>query len=344
MRARALGLALGWVADRALGDPRRWHPVAGFGAAAAALERQIYAPRRSNGVAHVAVLVGATAAAGVALERLGRRSPLAQVVTTAAATWAVLGGRSLTLEATTIERQLRAGDLMAARAQVRNLVGRDPSTLDPDGVARACVESLAENTSDAVVAPLLWGGLFGVPGLVGYRAVNTLDAMVGHRSERYREFGWAAARVDDAANWVPARVAGALTLAAAPTPERARAAWAAVRRDAPAHPSPNGGVVEAAFAGVLGMRLGGSNTYDGRVEVRGTLGTGPAASVADIAPAVRLAGRVSAASLGVAVLLALGRGRWRQSGSGAAGSGWAGTGGMRSPGGGVPCSVVYAAT
>ncbi|WP_076261210.1 cobalamin biosynthesis protein [Intrasporangium flavum] len=321
MSARALGLALGWLADQALGDPRRWHPVAGFGSAAAALERRTYARSRARGVAHVAVLAGLTAAAGAAVERAGRRHRAVQVLTTAAATWVVLGGRSLSREATTIEGQLRAGDLPAARVQVRNLVGRDPSALDADGVARACVESLAENTSDAVVAPLLWGGLLGVPGLLAYRAVNTLDAMVGHRSERYREFGWAAARLDDAANWVPARVAGALTLASAPTPAHAHAGWRAVQRDAPAHPSPNGGVVEAAFAGVLGVQLGGSNSYEGRVEDRGTLGTGPAASEGDIAPAVRLARRVSAGALATAVLLALVTARSRQSGSGAAGSG-----------------------
>jgi adenosylcobinamide-phosphate synthase len=303
--ARALGLALGWLADQALGDPHRWHPVAGFGSAATALEARTYAPRRRNGVAHVGVLVGATVTLGAVLERVGRRHPLAHTLATAAATWAVLGGRSLVREATTIERQLTAGDLAGARVQVRNLVGRDASALDPDGVARACVESLAENTSDAVVAPLLWGGLLGVPGLLGYRAVNTLDAMVGHRSPRYLQFGWGAARLDDVVNWVPARVAGALTLAAAPTRPRAAAGWAAVRRDAPAHPSPNGGVVEAAFAGVLGVRLGGSNSYGGRVEDRGTLGTGPAASVGDIAPAVRLARCVSAGSLAVAALVAV---------------------------------------
>lgn len=319
MRARALGLAVGWLADQAFGDPRRWHPVAGFGSAATALERRTYAPSRVRGAVHVAVLVGATAAGAGVVERSCRRSALAQVLTTAAATWAVLGGRSLTREATTIERQLRADDLPAARTQVRNLVGRDPSTLDPDDVARACVESLAENTSDAVVAPLLWGALLGLPGLLGYRAVNTLDAMVGHRSERYREFGWAAARLDDVANWLPARVAAALAVASAPAPDRVLAACEAVLRDAPAHPSPNGGVVEAAFAGVLGVRLGGSNTYEGHVEDRGTLGAGPPASVADIAPAVGLARRVSAGALALAVLLAAARAR--QSGSGAAASG-----------------------
>jgi adenosylcobinamide-phosphate synthase len=238
-------------------------------------------------------------------ERATRRRGPARTLVTAAATWAVLGGRSLTREAATIDGQLRRGDLDAARVQVRNLVGRETSTLDADEVARACVESLAENTSDAVVAPLLWGGLLGVPGLLAYRAVNTLDAMVGHRNERYREFGWAAARLDDVVNWVPARVAAALTLASGGSRERAAQARDAIRRDAPAHPSPNGGVVEAAFAGVLGVRLGGSNTYDGRTEDRGTLGTGPAAGVRDIGPASGLARRVSAGSLVVAVAVAV---------------------------------------
>lgn len=301
--SRTLGLALGWALDQAFGDPRRWHPVAGFGSAAAALEQRTYAARRANGAAHVAVLVTAAAALGVVAERATRHSRLAHTLATAAATWAVLGGRSLTREALTINGQLRRGELEIARVQVRNLVGRETSTLDADEVARACIESLAENTSDAVVAPLLWGGLLGMPGLVAYRAINTLDAMVGHRNDRYREFGWAAAELDDVVNWVPARVTVALALALASSGSRERAAqaWDAVRRDARAHPSPNGGVVEAAFAGVLGVRLGGSNTYDGRTEDRGTLGTGPSAGAQDIDAATRLARLVSAGSVAVAV-------------------------------------------
>ncbi|WP_028785511.1 cobalamin biosynthesis protein [Terracoccus sp. 273MFTsu3.1] len=301
--SRSLGMVLGWVLDQTFGDPRRWHPVAGFGSAATALEQRTYAVRRARGVVHVALLVGAATGLGVMAERSTRRSDVAHTLVTAAATWAVLGGRSLTREATTIDGQLGRGDLEAARGQVRNLVGRDTTRLDGDEVARACIESLAENTSDAVVAPLLWGGLLGVPGLLGYRAVNTLDAMVGHRNDRYREFGWAAARLDDVVNWVPARVAAALALASAESRERAAAGWAAIRRDAPAHPSPNGGVVEAAFAGVLGVRLGGSNSYGGEIEDRGTLGDGPAARAPDIAPAARLARRVSAGSLAVAVAI-----------------------------------------
>jgi len=301
--SRSAGLVLGWVLDQLVGDPRRWHPVAGFGRIATSLERRSYAARRGRGVAHVGVLVASTAGLGIVAERVTRRHPVAHTVVMATATWAVLGGRSLVREADRVERQLRPGDLGAARVQVRNLVGRDTTALDAGGVARACIESLAENTSDAVVAPLFWGGLLGVPGLVGYRAVNTLDAMIGHMSPRYVEFGWAAAKLDDLLNWLPARLTAGLTLASGP-PHRALDGWRAVRRDASAHPSPNGGVVEAAFAGVLGIRLGGTNVYAGRVEDRGRLGTGTPAAASDIAPAIRLAEIVSAGSLVCAVLLA----------------------------------------
>lgn len=312
--SRVAGLLLGYAADRILGDPRRWHPVAGFGSLATKLEKQTYAAERARGAAHVALLVGSTAALGLVAERATRRRPILHTLATAASTWAVLGGRSLVVEGEVIDRQLRAGDLAAARVQVRNLVGRDTTQLDADGVARACVESLAENTSDAVVAPLLWGGALGMPGLLGYRAVNTLDAMIGHRTPRYTEFGWAAARLDDVANWLPARAAAATAVAGAwLTGDRAAAdrATEAIRRDAPAHPSPNGGVVEAAFAGVLGVTLGGTNVYEGGAEDRGTLGTGPSPAAYDIARATRLSSRVSLGALGLATFLAWQRKRAR---------------------------------
>ena len=277
--------------------------MAGFGSVAAGLEQWTYADRRAAGVAYLGLLVGAAVGLGAGLQRLGRRHHALDVLVTAAATWTVLGGRSLAREAETIARQLEAGDLGAARVQVRNLVGRDPSALDADGIARATVESVAENTSDAVVAPLLWGALAGVPGLLGYRAVNTLDAMIGHHSPRYERFGWAAARLDDLANWVPARVAGLVAVVAAPLVDGSpAAAWRAVRRDAGRHPSPNAGVVEAAFAGALGVRLGGRNVYAGRVEDRGVLGDGRPVEVRDILRAVRLARLVSLGSLALALL------------------------------------------
>lgn len=300
----AAGLGLGYLLDSLLGDPRRGHPVAGFGRLAQLLEARDYADSRPAGVAHVAALVGSTVALGVVLERVTGRRPLARIVLTAVATWAVLGGGSLRREAETIAAQLADGDLAAARVQVRNLVGRDTAELYAGEVARATVESLAENTSDAVVAPLFWGAVAGLPGLLGYRAVNTLDAMVGHRSPRYLRFGWAAARLDDVANWVPARVAGLVAAGRAPlvggSPSQA---LTVVRRDAKQHPSPNAGVVEAAFAGALGLRLGGENSYQGRVENRGTLGDGRDPEPADIVRAGRLAAAVSGASLVLAVTL-----------------------------------------
>jgi len=304
-RQTAAGLLLGYAVDAVVGDPQRGHPVAAFGRLAAGVERRTYASRRGPGVAHVVLLVGGSALLGGAAERLARR-PVARVVVTAAATWAVLGGRSLRREAAILADQLGRADLAAARVQVTHLVGRDPSRLDGDQIARACVESVAENTSDAVVAPLLWGAVAGVPGLLAYRAANTLDAMVGHRSERYLHFGWAAARLDDVLNLVPARLAGLLAALAAPLVGGSpQVALAVVRRDAGRHPSPNAGVVEAAFAGALGVRLGGVNVYEGHAEDRGTLGDGRSVQVADVARSVRLSRATSLLSLAVAVGVAL---------------------------------------
>ncbi|MCF2533746.1 cobalamin biosynthesis protein [Yinghuangia sp. KLBMP8922] len=297
----ALGLALGVGIDALIGDPRRGHPVAVFGTAAGALEKRMYADSRARGAAYTAVCVGATAALGVAADRLTRRRPAARIAVTAAATWAVLGGTTLRREARAIAAPLTAGDLSAARERLPYLVGRDPSGLDATGIARAVVESVAENTSDAVVAPLFWGAVAGLPGLLAYRAVNTLDAMVGHRTPRHTNFGWASARLDDAANWVPARLTGLLTAAAAPlSGGSARTTWRILRRDGAAHPSPNSGRCEASAAGALGLRLGGRNVYAGRVEDRPALGDGRAPEPADIARANRLSAAVGAASAALA--------------------------------------------
>ena len=178
--------------------------------------------------------------------------------------------------------------------------GATPPTLDATGIVRAAVESVAENTVDAVTAPLLWAAIGGAPAVLAHRAVNTLDAMVGHRNARYRRFGWAAARADDVANWVPARLT-ALAVAAV-RPRRATAVVRTIRRDAGRHPSPNGGVVEAAFAAALGVRLGGTNAYAGTREDRGQLGDGPPATVADGDAAIRLA-RHTAAVIAITVAL-----------------------------------------
>jgi adenosylcobinamide-phosphate synthase len=300
--ARAAGLVLGYAADLAFADPRRGHPVAGFGQAAAALERACWADERRRGAAYAGVLVGGVTGLGWAAQRATRGRPVAEAAIVALATWAVLGGRSLAREGSLMAHLLEQNDLPAARDRLGHLCARDATGLPATELARASVESLAENTSDAVVAPLLWGAVAGVPGLVGYRAVNTLDAMVGYRSDRYARFGWASARLDDLLNLAPARVAAALTVIAAPlVGGRSADAWRVWRKDSPRHPSPNAGVVEAASAGALGVSLGGSNTYDGAPEYRGTLGDGRAVVVADLARSVRLSQVVGFGALLVAV-------------------------------------------
>ena len=169
----------------------------------------------------------------------------------------------------------------------RGLVGRDADALDAGGVVRAAIESLAENTVDAVTAPLLWATVGGAPAVLAHRAINTLDAMVGHRNARYANFGWASARVDDAVNWLPARLTALAVVAV--RPRQAATVATVVRRDAPRHPSPNGGVIESAFAAALGIRLGGENSYGGVAEDRGRLGDGRPPAPADGARAIRLA-------------------------------------------------------
>jgi adenosylcobinamide-phosphate synthase len=298
--SRATGLALGYAADLLLADPRRGHPVAGFGTAASALERRWWRDDRRAGAAYVAVLVGGAVGLGLVVERT--RRPVPRAVATAVATWVVLGGTSLDREGAAIERLLDQGRLDDARVRLTHLVGRDTSQLTEAEVVRAAVESLAENTSDAVVAPLVWGTVAGVPGLLGYRAANTLDAMVGHRSARYERFGWAAARLDDVLNLPGSRLTAALAVVLGGDP---RGAWRAWRRDAAAHPSPNAGPVEAAFAGALGIRLGGTNVYGERVEHRAVMGDGHFPDRADLARARRLARRVGLAAVAVAAVVAV---------------------------------------
>ncbi|MFE8949248.1 cobalamin biosynthesis protein [Streptomyces sp. NPDC007856] len=296
-RTYAYGAAAGLLGDLLLGDPRRGHPVAAFGRAAAAVDRALWHDHRGWGAVHTVVCAGGAVALGTLAARAVRPSPAASVALTAAATWAVVGGTSLAREARTIGRALESGDVEAARARLPHLCGRDPQALDADGIARAVVESVAENTSDAVVGALVWGALAGVPGLLGFRAVNTLDAMVGHRSPRYRRYGWASARLDDLAGWPGARLTAVLAAAAGPDPRGALRAWKA---DAHRHPSPNAGPVEASFAGALGVRLGGTLSYGGRVEHRPVLNgdTGRAVRGTDIDRAVRLSRRVGLLALG----------------------------------------------
>jgi len=306
------GLAAGLAADGLLGDPRRGHPVAGFGRLADSLERRVHRDSRAVGTVYVVGLVAGPALLGVAGLAATRGRPNSRAALTALATWTVVGGTSLRREAAAMAALLEADDLDGARARLSHLCGRDPAPLDRAGLARATVESVAENTSDAVVGPLVWGALGGLPGLLAYRAVNTLDAMVGHRSPRYARFGWAAARTDDAMNLLPSRLCAGLATALAPVVGgRPAAAWSAWRRDGGKHPSPNAGPVEAAFAGALGRTLGGCLAYAGRVEDRPLLGDGPSPEVRDIARAAELSAAVTLGAGAVAVGVRLLRGGLR---------------------------------
>jgi adenosylcobinamide-phosphate synthase len=268
----AFSAAVGIVADLAFGEPAADpHPVAAFGTVMERVEQRLYRPRRSAGVVHTAVGLSLGIAAG------------SLVRNTALATYVSVAQKALIDAGLEVAAALEDHDLPRARWLLPTLVGRDPSDLDETEISRAVVESLAENTVDAVVAPALWGALFGAPGTLGYRAVNTMDATVGYRNERYQDYGWASARLDDVANFVPARLTATLVVAA--RPRSAREVWRSVRQDAPLHPSPNSGVAEAAFAAALGLRLGGVNTYGNRTEDRAQLGRGRAPEASDIVAA-----------------------------------------------------------
>ncbi|BDB41996.1 MULTISPECIES: cobalamin biosynthesis protein [Mycobacterium] len=292
-QSRMAGLAAGYLADLVFADPRRGHPVALFGTAAAALERFTYRDARMAGALHVSLLVGAAGVLGAVLQRA-----VGRVLAIAIATWVALGGTTLARTGSRMADLLDAGDVEAARRLLPSVCGRDPAVLDEIGLNRATLESVAENTSDAQVAPLLWAAVGGAPAVLAYRAVNTLDAMVGYRSPRYLRFGWAAARLDDLVNFVAARFAAVLVVGCAPlvggSPLGAIRAW---RRDAVRHPSPNAGVVEAAFAGALGLSLGGPTQYRHELQIRPTLGDGRQPTVDDLRRAVTLSRAVQAAAV-----------------------------------------------
>jgi adenosylcobinamide-phosphate synthase len=283
---RPVAVAAGLLADAIAGEPPlRPHPIALLGTTLQRVESGLYRDRRVNGAAHAAVGIALGAAAG------------AVVRSTAVATYVASAGHALRAAATDVDRALASGDVERARMLLPALVGRDPEGLDEKDMCRAVVESVAENTVDAIVAPALWALAAGAPGVIVHRAVNTMDAMIGHRDARYSSYGWAAARLDDVTAWVPARVTAALV--ACCRPRVARHILRVVQRDAAAHPSPNAGVAEAAFAAALDLRLGGESRYGGRVELRPVLGDGRPPERRDIKRANRLSLDVTLALAGV---------------------------------------------
>jgi adenosylcobinamide-phosphate synthase len=298
--ARAIGLLLGAAADGVIG---RGEPVAVFSGAAKALERKLPADRRRAGVLYAGGLVGGLVAAGVVAERATRRSPVLQALGTAVATWAVLGGAGLAANGTALARDLEEGELDAARGTLAGLDARSTDSLDVIGLSRASVESVAQHTSAAVVGPMFWGAVAGIPGLVGARALSVLRGL-GHPA---RPITWFAGQLDDLVNLAPTRVAAALTVASAPVVGgSASGAWRAWRRDTAAHPSPNAGRIEAAFAGALEVRLGGRTVYPHGVAELPVLGDGRNPDAGHVTRAVelsRVVGWLTAVSSAVLALL-----------------------------------------
>ncbi len=270
----ALQILVAWLLDRLLGEPRRAHPLVGFGRLAARIERAVYggngvspSQRRLRGLLGWALAVMPFVLLAALLQRLP--APLAQAVGVALL-YLALGGRSLREHGLAVVRALGRGDLALARRRVGYMVSRETVSLDAEGVRRATVESILENGNDAVFGALFWFALAGIPGVVLYRLANTLDAMWGYRNERYRHFGTFAARADDLLNWFPARLTG-LAYGLAGRTRQALRCW---RAQAPDWEGINPGVVMAAGAGALGLRLGGPARYHGiRIE-RPALGCG----------------------------------------------------------------------
>jgi adenosylcobinamide-phosphate synthase len=264
--------------DSLLGEPARWHPLVGFGNLAAAVEKRLNTRSQLAGI----VAWGLVVLPLVALALLLR--PLAPIIVDIMLLYFAIGAHSLAEHAEAVARPLGDGRIEEARQRVSWMVSRDTSQLNESGVAKAGVESVLENGNDAIFGTLFWFALLGGPGALLFRLANTLDAMWGYRTERYNLFGRAAARIDDALNWLPARLT-ALTYALLGQTRQALACW---RTQASGWDSPNAGPVMSAGAGSLGVLLGGAAIYHGQEEIRPPLGAGPAPVAADLGRAIRL--------------------------------------------------------
>ena len=278
-----LSAVAGVALDAALGEPKRWHPLVGFGKLANRLEQRFNPSGggwRSHGVSAWCLAVLPLTLLTVLLVQLPWIGWLVQIV----ALYAALGLRSLDQHAQPVAQALRLGALPVARQRVGYMVSRRTEDLDATGVARAGTESVLENGSDAVFAALFWFLVAGAPGVVLYRLSNTLDAMWGYRNERFERFGWAAAKIDDLLNYLPARLV-ALTYAVLGRTALALRCW---QRQAPQWDSPNAGPVMAAGAGALGVSLGGAAVYHGELHQRPELGEGPPPRARDIERAMNL--------------------------------------------------------
>lgn len=303
--------------ERQVGYPQKLvstlgHPVMWFGKLITFCETRLNtsertaAQRKLAGIVALGLLLLAVLIVTVGIRTILSWIPLGWVVEMLLAT-AFLAQKELARAVTAVSDALRQS-LAAGREAVSHVVGRDPQTLDEPGVARAAIETLAESTSDGVVAPWFFLVLFGLPGIALYKAVNTADSMIGHKTERYLDYGWAAARLDDVLNWIPARLTAVLVTAACFFVPGASpgSAWATARSDAQKHDSPNAGWPEAAFAGALGFKLGGPRSYEGELVDLPAFGSGrESLGASDILRAVLLYQRTLNVLLGLSIFIAL---------------------------------------
>lgn len=305
------------AADALIGDPdwlwrRLAHPVVVIGRAIAALDREFNratwspARRRFAGVAAISLLVGASLVLGLLVEAALPRGIAGNVVLGLLAS-SLIAQKSLYQHVARVRAAFAGGGLGAARDSVGMIVGRDPQSLDEGGICRAAIESCAENFSDGVVAPVFWLTLLGLPGLIAYKTINTADSMIGHRSETYRDFGRAAARLDDVVNLIPARLAALLLALAAPVARGSiGAALRIMWRDARKHRSPNAGWPESAMAGALGVVLAGPRRYaEGVVDDPYLNADGRAATPDDIRRALRMLVAACAIEFAIYAVVAL---------------------------------------
>ncbi|MBR0823936.1 cobalamin biosynthesis protein CobD [Bradyrhizobium manausense] len=306
-------MAVAMMVDALLGWPaalfaRIGHPVTWIGRLISRLDRDWNRSgdtpliRRLAGLAAALLVIGICVGAGWIVQGL-LPSGWSSILFVGLLAWPMVALRSLYDHVDAVAAPLQADDIDAARLAVAQIVGRDPATLDEAGIARAAIESLAENASDGIVAPMFWGALLGLPGIFGYKAINTLDSMIGHRSERHLRFGWAAARIDDVANFIPARLTGCLFVLVS---SRVTKALSCMVRDATRHRSVNAGWPEAAMAGALGVRLSGPRSYHGHVIAEPWLNeTARDPQAADLRQGLRLYVRAMLVLGGLLITLAL---------------------------------------
>lgn len=275
--AHLAAIALAFFIDLAVGDPPRWpHPVKWVGKMISFLERRWNRGknRKLKGTAMGAAVIGIVLGASFFLALLCYNlHPVIGILVEAVMISTTIAQKSLGEAACEVYGPLRSGDLPEARKKLSYIVGRDTEELPEAEIVRGTVETVAENTSDGITAPLFWGFVGGAPLALVYRAVNTCDSMVGYQNDRYREFGWASAKLDDLLNWVPARLTAIVMMCVTkPVKTSYRKAWSVLFRDAKKHPSPNSGWGEAAVAALLGIRLGGVNVYKGKKSYRAEMG------------------------------------------------------------------------